>query len=129
MTTVSDQDWRRVVFGSLDTVGNAKPMGYLPLATLEKHLSMNICDVVSSLEGRGLKARTFSPDECCINTGALYVYDPVALQNVLNGAVAVLERSGWPLVAESFVEYAAKSWVEPSHPVYPVIQEAFGDLR
>ena len=104
-------------------------MGYLPLRTLEKHLSMDIGEVVTSLEGRGLKARTFLADECSINAGALYVYDPVALQNVLNGAVVVLERNGWPAIAESFVECVAKSWVEPSHPVYPVIQQAFGDLR
>jgi hypothetical protein len=104
-------------------------MGYLPLRTLEKHLSMDIGDVVTSLEGRGLKAKTFSPDECSINAGALYVYDPVALQNVLNGALVALERSGWPVVAESFVDQVAKSWVEPDHPVYPVIRQAFGDLR
>ena len=128
MTIWSEQD-RRQIFGSLDAVGNDKPLGYLPLATLEKHLSMDICEVVTSLEGRGLKAKVFSPNECCINTGALYVYDPVPLQNVLNGALAVLERNGWPVVAESFVDYLAKSWVEPSHPVHPVIRQAFGDLR
>jgi hypothetical protein len=128
VTIWSEQD-RQQIFGSLDTVGNAKPLGYLPLRTVEKHLSMNICDVVSSFEGRGLKAKAFSPDECCINTGALYVYDPVALQSVLNGAQAVLERNGWPVVAESFVDCVAKSWIEPSHPVHPVIRQAFGDLR
>jgi hypothetical protein len=128
VTIWSEQD-RRQIFGSLDAVGNTKPLGYLPLATLEKHLSMDICEVVTSLEGRGLKAKAFSPDECCINTGALYVYDPVPLQNVLNGALAVLQHNGWPVVAESFVDYVAKSWVETDHPVHPVIRQAFGDLR
>ena len=102
-------------------------MGYLPLATLEKHLAMDATEVADSFEKRGLKTRVFLANECCINSGALYVYDPSALQSVLNAASDVLERNKWPISAELFVDRLAKFWIEESDPVYPVIQRAFGN--
>ena len=123
---VANEQTRQLVFGSLAAVGNAKPVGYLPLATLEKHLAMDVTEVADSFEKRGLKTRVFLANECCINSGALYVYDPSALQSVLNAASDVLERNKWPISAELFVDRLAKFWIEESDPVYPVIQRAFG---
>ncbi len=87
---VANEQTRRLVFGSLAAVGNAKPVGYLPLATLEKHLAMDVTEVADSFAKRGLKTRIFLANECCINSGALYVYDSSALQSVLNAASDVL---------------------------------------
>ncbi len=122
----SEQDRQRI-FGNLAAVGNAKPLGYLPLATLEKHLEMDVTKVADSFEKQGLKTRVFLANECCINSGALYVYDPAALQSVLNAGLEVLERNKWPIAAALFVDRVAKHWVEPDDPAYPVIQQAFGD--
>ena len=124
---VANEQTRQLVFGSLAAVGNAKPVGYLPLATLEKHLAMDVTEVADSFGERGLKTRVFLANECCINSGALYVYDPSALQSVLNAASDVLERNKWPISAELFVDRLAKFWIEESDPVYPVIQRAFGN--
>ena len=126
MVIASEQDRQRI-FGNLAAVGNAKPLGYLPLATLEKHLAMDVTEVAGSFEKRGLKIRVFLANECCINSGALYVYDPSALQSVLNADFDVLERNKWPVTAELFVDRLAKFWVEQSDPVHAVIQRAFGD--
>ena len=124
---VANEQTRQLVFGSLAAVGNAKPVGYLPLATLEKHLAMDVTEVADSFAKHGLKTRVFLANECCINSGALYVYDPSALQSVLNAASDVLERNKWPISAELFVDRLAKFWIEESNPVYPVIQRAFGN--
>src|SRR5882724_8366955 len=124
---VANEQTRQLVFGSLAAVGNAKPVGYLPLATLEKHLAMDVTAVADSFEKRGLKTRVFLANECCFNSGALYVYDPSGLQNVLNAESDVLERNKWPISAELFVDRIAKFWIEESDPVYAVIQRAFGD--
>jgi hypothetical protein len=124
---VANEQTRRLVFGSLAAVGNAKPVGYLPLATLEKHLAMDVTEVADSFAKRGLKTRIFLANECCINSGALYVYDPSALQSVLNAASDVLARNKWPISAELFVDRVAKFWIEESDPVYAIIQRAFGD--
>jgi hypothetical protein len=122
----SEQDRQRI-FGNLTDVGNAKSLGYLPLATLEKHLAIDVTEAADLFEKRGLKTRVFLANECCINSGALYVYDPSALQSILNAASDALERNKWPIVAALFVDRVAKNWVEQDHPVYAVIQQAFGD--
>lgn len=124
--TVANEQTRQLVFGSLAAVGNAKPVGYLPLATLEKHLAMDVTEVGDLFAKRGLKTRVFLANECCINSGALYVYDPSALQSVLNAASDVLARNKWPISAELFVDRVAKFWIEESDPVYAIIQRAFG---
>ena len=102
-------------------------MGYLPLATLKNHLARDIGEVVDSFEKRGLKVKVFQMDDCCIKSGAIYIYDPSALQNILNAASHVLKKNEWPVVAESFVAKVAEFWVEQTHPVHPVIRRAFGD--
>jgi hypothetical protein len=124
---VASEQTRQLIFGNLAAVGNAKPLGYLPLATLEKHLAMDVTEVADSFEKRGLKTRVFLANECCISSGALYVYDPSGLQSVLNAASDVLARNKWPVSAELFVDQLAKCWVEQSDPVHAVIQRAFGD--
>jgi hypothetical protein len=88
---------------------------------------MDVTEVADSFAKRGLKARVFLANECCINSGALYVYDPATLQSVLNAASDVLERNKWPISAELFVDRVAKFWVEENDPVYPVIQRVFGE--
>ena len=108
---VASEQTRQLIFGNLAAVGNAKPLGYLPLATLEKHLAMDVTEVADSFEKRGLKTRVFLANECCISSGALYVYDPSGLQSVLNAASDVLARNKWPVSAELFVDHLAKCWV------------------
>ena len=125
MAITGEQDRQRI-FGSLAAVGSAKSVGYLPLATLEKHLAMDVTAVADSFEKRGLKTRVFLANECCINSGALYVYDPSGLQNVLNAESDVLERNKWPISAELFVDRVARFWIEENDPVYAVLQRAFG---
>jgi hypothetical protein len=122
----SQQD-RQLVLSSLDAVGRAKPLGYLPLNTLERHLSMNVGEVAGRLAKRGLKTKVFSAQDCCINGGAIYIYDESALQGVLDGALHLLKGNQWPNTVEQFVDRVSKDWIEPSHPVYPVIKQAFGE--
>jgi hypothetical protein len=129
LVVVSSEQQHQIVFGSLEAVGRPKPLGYQPLNTVEKHLAMNIGEVIVRLAKRGLKTKVFSAKDCCIYSGALYAYDRSALQKVLDGMSALLVRSNWPTNAEQFVDRVSKDWVESSHPVYAVIQMAFGDAR
>ncbi len=76
---IESEQKRQAIFGSFSAVETAKPLGYLPLATLDQHLEMEVGGIAASLEKRGLKTKIFQADECCIKSGALYVYDPSAL--------------------------------------------------
>jgi hypothetical protein len=124
---IASEKVRQSIFDSLAAVGSGKSLGYLPLATVRNHLELGEDEIVRSFKRRGLKAKTFLAHECCIKSGAIYVFDPVSLQKVLDAASGILKDSSWPLVAESFVNKIAKVWVDPSHPVYVVIRRAFGE--
>jgi hypothetical protein len=124
---IASEKVRESILGSLAAVGSGKSLGYLPLATVRNHLDLDEDEIVGSFERRGLKAKTFQAHECCIKSGAIYVFDPVSLQKVLDAASDTLKGSSWPVVAESFVNRIAEVWVDPSHPVYAVIRRAFGE--
>jgi hypothetical protein len=126
---IAGEQERQLIFEGLAAVGQAKPLGYLPLATIRNHLGLVPDELVASFEKQRLRAKIFVAEECCIRSGALYVFDPVALQDVLNAASDVLENCSWPTVAESFVNHVAKIWVEPNHPAYPVIRRVFGEAE
>jgi hypothetical protein len=76
---------------------------------------------------RGLATAQFDPDECCIKSGALYVYDRLALSAILRGWASTLEAEGIPSDPGRFVAYVAANWLGPTHAAYPVIAATFGD--
>jgi hypothetical protein len=125
--TIASEKYRRSIFGNLAEVGGAKPLGYLPLATIKNHLDLDADALADSFVKQGLKAKVFQPNECCIKSGALYVFDPPVPQQVLDAASVVLENSSWPTDAELFVNQVAKIWVDQNQPVYAVIRRAFGE--
>ena len=125
---ILEKSERQSILDSLSISGQ-KPLGYLPLATIEKVLAMDVAELTNSLQGRGAKVAIFSKDDCCIKSGALYAYDPTALQKVLNAAAEPLSQGGWPSSADAFVKKVAKVWIDETDPIYEVILRAFGELR
>jgi hypothetical protein len=122
-------DERNSILDHLYGVGAQKPLGYLPINTVERHLGENIDDLKSVIREKGLEFRVFLPDECCINSGAVYVFDSVALQDILDGDRPTLESGGWPCIAGEFVDHVAKFWLKQDHPIHQVIARAFGERR
>ncbi len=115
------------VLESLTLVGAGKAIGYLPLRTIRQVLGLKVEDVVADARARGLQAIAFGPRDCCIKTGALYLYDPSALEHLLRTSSVTLERSGFPVDTEMFVRTIARDWLEQDHPVMPIIRAAFAD--
>lgn len=113
---------------SLGRVGPSKPIGYLPLYTLKDLVRVTPEKVAADAIGRRLAAVLFSPEQCCIKSGALYVYDPVALSKILQAKADTLAEHQLPSDPDRFVAYIAAVWLEPCHPVYPIIAAAFGDI-
>lgn len=114
---------------SLSRVGPNKPIGYLPLYTLRDVARVTPESVVADAIARGLAAAQFGPGECCIKSGALYVYDPAALSEILRARADTLAAQGMPSNPDRFVAYIAATWLEPSHPAYPIVAAAFDDIR
>jgi hypothetical protein len=112
---------------SLTEVGARKSVGYLPLYTIRDFVRRDAADVAADAVARGLVATLFGPKECCIKSGALYVYDREALARLLQARSEVLVREKLPLDPEPFLAHIAAVWFEPDHPAHPVIAAAFGD--
>lgn len=126
MIDLSD-DERAQILRSLSGVGISKSVGYLPLNTVTSILGIDVEVLTREYQDKGLSVRIFSPDTCCIKSGALYVYESSDLRIILDEDRRLLTANGWDNDPDQFVNQVARFWVEKTNPVYPVIQRAFGD--
>jgi hypothetical protein len=117
---------REFLLRSISLVGPEKPVGYLPLYTLRDFAMVEPEDVAAVAATRGLASILFEPDACCIKSGALYVYHPDALTELLHANADTLAAANMSAAPDQFVTQIAAVWLEPSHPVYPIIVKAFG---
>jgi hypothetical protein len=115
------------ILASLAEVGPAKPIGYLPLYAIRDVLRMEPLALAREGEAKGLSAALFGPDQCCIKSGALYLFDRQSLEHLIQSSRPILSASRWPLDPDQFVARVAREWIEPAHPVTPVIRRAFGE--
>jgi hypothetical protein len=114
------------IVSSLAEVGPEKPLGYLPLYTVRDVLHMDPHALARDAAARGLSAVMFDADACCIKSGALYLFDRRAFDGILQSSAATLLSNGWTVDVDQFVARIAREWVDPTHPVAPVIRRAFG---
>ncbi|MBB3974105.1 hypothetical protein [Hansschlegelia beijingensis] len=125
MLNFSD-DELRLVGRSLSEVGVDKPIGYLPLYTLEamgEHGKLLGEDAMR----QGLVAVSFGPDECCIKSGAFYVYDREALAKLLEQHAEALSAAHMTADPDKFIAEIAAHWLDVTHPLTPLIAAAFGE--
>ncbi len=85
---------RQFLLRSLTRVGPEKPVGYLPLYTLTEFAEADPDRLAADALARGLAAAQFGPAECCIKSGALYIYDRAALDRLLKSNVDTLTAAG-----------------------------------
>jgi hypothetical protein len=123
---LSEHD-RRALLRSLMEVGPSKPVGYLPLYTIEDFVLQTPEAVAAAATARGLTTAQFGSAACCIKSGALYVYDREALASLLRERADALFAAGLPLDPDRFVAHIATVWFEKDHPAYPIIARVFGD--
>jgi hypothetical protein len=117
---------RNTILSSLTQVGPTKPVGYLPLDTIRGVLQMHPYALAQDAQVNGLSAAMFGPEQCCIKSGALYVFDRRSLERLLRSSKSILSASCWPLDPDQFVARIAREWIDDAHSVAPVIKRAFG---
>jgi hypothetical protein len=118
---------RNAILSGLARVGPGKPIGYLPLYTIRDVLEMEPTAIVREAEGKGLSAALFGPDQCCIKSGALYLFDRQALGQLIESSKTILSAGNWPLDPDQFVSRIAREWIDGEDPVTAVIRRAFGE--
>ena len=126
MTSRPDEREQEMLLRSLMAVGPSKPVGYLPLHTIEEFVQITPEAVVAALTAHGLATVQFGPTGCCIKSGALYACHREALAALLQANADAIRAMGLPLDPEIFVAHIAAVWFENNHPAYPIIAKAFG---
>lgn len=109
-------------------VGPKKPLGYLPLDTIKHICDQDVEAVREACENRGLKTLLFSEDACTVRSGALYVYDHDALDEMLSNNLTTLVRANWPTEPEAFIQGVATTFAEDSA-LYELVARTFADKR
>lgn len=121
------EDERNALLRSLTEVGPSKPVGYLPLSTIENIARLDPGTVAAAARARGLATEQFGPSVCCIKSGALYVFHREALAALLQADAEAVCAAGLPLDPDGFVARIASVWFEQNHPARPIIAIAFGE--
>jgi hypothetical protein len=115
------------ILRNLIEVGSTKSIGYLPLCTIRDFLGKDVRILAKEAINRGMSAIIVGPNECCIKSGALYVYNDSMLSNVLTSNLPLLRAAGCPMTPARFVRHIAATWFDANERIIPVIKSAFGD--
>ncbi len=110
----------------LTEVGPDKPVGYLPVETVML-CGRSVEDMQSELQQKGLQTLLFSERDCNVFSGALYVWDEIALQNHLDCHGPILEAAGWPQETTEFIHRIATKYAPSATPLFDLIADAFAD--
>ena len=125
-TPFKDQSEDKYLMDLLE-VGLEKPLGYLPLDTIRDSCGVNPSEVAQYLQQRGFETREWDQSFCKVGSGALYIYDQVSLQKLLNNNSKVLVTSNWPTQADQFVVKVATTHAQSPSPIFDLVADAFAD--
>lgn len=123
--SIEDKD---KILKSLTEVGLSKAVGYLPLYTIYEILGSSPDELAKAAQRRGLVTYRSGEDQCCIKSGALYVYDRNLLIDILTQWTGVIQMNGSHSDPDMFIKAIAETWFEPGDPIMPVIRHAFGEI-
>ena len=108
-------------------VGRDKPLGYLPLSTIELS-GWTLERTLAWLKTTDLKHAVFAQDACRIGSGALYVWDERAVQRLLDLNLPIVQANGWGEEAEEFVLDVVKDYAADPD-LYALVGAMFADER
>lgn len=111
----------------MESVGQEKPVGNMPIGTLEDDLQKNLEEIIKHFKDKGLEAKVFINPEPPNYKGTLCVYDKAALQKILDTNRQILLQANWPTEADEFVANLHIVQEKFGTPVYKVIAKAFGN--
>lgn len=109
----------------LTAVGKSKPLGYIPLESLNNYYKVNVKKLKLLLEEQGIHTLIISSKHHNGNK-LFFAYDSIELSNVLKENESKLIAFGWTAKLDDFLERLNKQWVEMEEDVYDVIAIAFG---
>jgi hypothetical protein len=110
-------------------VGPGKPLGYLPLPTIELDCGVDVQGLRDHLEYQEIDTIVVPPNTSKVPSGALYAYDQEPLQNLLDNQKEILKKEDWPIEAHNFVKAVAHRSACSTHQpeLFTLIADCFAD--
>ena len=122
-SVVDDERQFASVLHCLVRVGRDKAIGYLPMQTIRDLLGVPISEARRYYAQRAEVLLVEAP-ESCIQSGAFFVFDDVAIRL----------SEYWPLLAalgsatpNDFVRHLGRRWLAPDDPLMPTVRAFFAD--
>ena len=108
-------------------VGPSKPLGYLPLTTIQVS-GVSVDQLIAWAQSQNLKHKLLSEKQCDIAGGALYIWSSQSVQKLLDDNLSILKQSNWPIHDDAFVHKVANHLAkQPS--LYELVGVMFSDER
>lgn len=111
------KELENLAYKDLINVGKEKPLGYLPISTIEKYgKNINYFKKYAKENNLGFKII----NDCNIWSGALYLYDKKSLKDTLNKYKHILKEASIPYTNIKFIDYISNNSVR-----YDIQPDAF----
>lgn len=105
-------------------VGSRKPLGYLPISTLQM-CRQDINSLVENARMRNLRAEVWGTDMCAIGSGAVFVWDAERVEQFIELNADLLAAVGWPDDHHMLVRGIARESVALDTPLHQLIDTLF----
>jgi hypothetical protein len=115
------------ILDDLRNIGPDKPLGYLPISTINKYLKSDMQNLIREAEEKGLFVKIFRDGEVPITGGALFMADVTALDQLIKLHERTLKAFGWPIEPKEFLEYVATRHAPNKTKLFDVVADAFAD--
>ncbi len=112
------------LLNDLFLVGPRKPLGYLPISTVQG-CGRPTWELVDDARSKGLRAETWLECQCSIGSGAVYVWDAVRVEEFLSLNHEVLASSGWPDDHYGFVRKQATEQIAMDTPLHQLLDSLY----
>ncbi len=109
----------------LTAVGKDKPLGYIPIESLNSYYKVDIAKLKCLLENAGIHTLIMASSHHC-GESLFFAYDAIELGRVLKENESTLIAFGWTADLDDFIVRINQQWIETEEDVYDVIALAFG---
>ena len=124
---IADIEKHKEVFEDLLNVGSQKPLGYLPIDTMEETIPGSTKRMIQFAKENNLSIHKVNSGYGTM--GALFLYDKNTLDSFLKKYETILKNDNIPTNSEDFVKYVDTTEVPENSKSFKIVGKAFGDSR
>jgi hypothetical protein len=112
------------LMNDLVLVGPRKPLGYLPISTLQM-CGQDMTAVIDNARIKSLRAEMWGSHRCNVGSGAVFVWDANRIEEFIELNEDLLADADWPVDHHMFVRRIATEQVPLDTPLHELIDTLY----